>query len=136
MYCSNCGVNNDNNKYCYNCGTLLQTEEYIRKIENYKKKSLVFGIISIVICLVSCIFSIILGVIGLIFSKKYKNLTGKYDVGFGLSLAGTIIGTFLTIITFIFLALIVSVSNSIGDFKENRVEYNYNYDYGELGEFY
>ena len=102
MFCSNCGKKLDKNvKFCGNCGQQVNVSgennlKYVTspKIEiksGNKETSLILGII----CLISSVFLNVLcyipGIISLVYASRYKKESGKFGVGFGLSLAGMII---------------------------------------------
>jgi len=67
--------------------------------------SLVIGIIALILAFTTGFGGLILGIIGVILSKKAK-YEYKTGVGFGLSLAGLIIGAIYTIIIIIALAVV------------------------------
>ena len=129
MYCSNCGKEISSNvKFCYNCGKSLNNEVIEKRNEKNKNEetSLVLGII----CLVSSFFLSILcfipGIISIIYAKKYKRESGKLGVGFGLSLAGMIYSFITLVISILFFALIINVTNTI-DHQDTYNDYNYTY---------
>jgi len=124
MYCSKCGNNNNSeNKYCVNCGSILNSIS--NKTDGNKETSLVLGII----CLVSSFFINILcfipGIISIVYAKKYKKDSGKFGVGFGLSLAGMIFSFIMFLLGILFFVLII---NFIGNVS-NEIDYNVNPEY-------
>ena len=130
MYCSKCGNNNNQeNKYCVNCGNNL-CSNITTQTDGNKETSLVLGII----CLVSSFFINILcfipGIISIVYAKKYKKDSGKLGVGFGLSLAGMIFSfiiLLLTILLFWLMAVMISEINIEGNNNYNyETEYTYN----------
>ena len=83
--CSNCNyINNDQNKFCEQCGNTLINPEPIEQKEQYKTASLVWGIVSIFL-------GFITSIIGIVYGIKYR---GKYNKVCG--------GYILSLITFIF----------------------------------
>lgn len=116
MYCSKCGVENENsNKYCYNCGNKLDIKNSVTS-SGYKETSLVLGII----CLISSVFLSIIGfipgIISLVYENKYKKESGSYGTGFILSIIGMIIG----VIEMIFFILFISFIINFGYYEETN----------------
>lgn len=108
MYCSKCGVENKNsNKYCYNCGNKLDIKRSVTK-SGYKETSLVLGIICLISSLFFSIIGFIPGIIGLVYSNKYKKESGNYGTGFVLSIIGMIIGIIEVILLILFFSLIIN----------------------------
>ncbi|MCL2111175.1 MAG: hypothetical protein FWH32_02770 [Clostridiales bacterium] len=70
--------------------------------------SLVVGILALVFALTTGFVGLILGIVGVVMAKKAKN-EYKTGVGFGLSLAGLIIGAIITIIFIATFALLGSM---------------------------
>ena len=121
MNCNKCGFNNNiNNKYCINCGNLL----YNANIEI----SFMLGIVCIISALLFNVVCFIPGIISIIYSFKYKKDSGKYGIGFGLSIGGMVYSLIILIISvFLFLALINTSPdyNTNDDTLENvNVQYN------------
>ena len=144
MYCPNCGKENVGNKYCNNCGTLLNNQNYFNQVVQNKSNdnqtiSLVLGIVCLIMSFFVNIICLIPGIISIIFAFKYKKESGKLGVGFGLSLGGIIFSVvILLLFCLLFFNLSVIVSeNRVDDYLKNQLEYEENdkYNYDDL-EFY
>ena len=91
MFCPNCGKDNNGNKFCSNCGTMISNQiSNASKSNDYMVISLVLGIVCLVMSFIFNILCLIPGIISIIFAVKYKKESGKLGVGFGLSLGGII----------------------------------------------
>lgn len=128
MYCENCGTKNeDSARFCENCGTEMPattTAEYIPPVQNpapaapvysipvqyvrpvqpgkgFAIAGMVCGIIAL--CLLS--YSIILGILGIVFGAvaKRKGFTG------GMATAGIVCGTISLVLFFFIFVIILSV---------------------------
>ncbi len=130
MFCEKCGSkNNINNKYCIECGYKFNKGNNNLKRENNEKNSLILGIICFVSSFFINVFCFIPGIISIIYAKKNKKETGRWGIGFGLSISGIVIS--LLILTMIILFFIFAFSygiNNIDNFNDTITEYNYNID--------
>ena len=86
--CTNCNyINNDQNKFCEQCGNTLISPEPIQK-EQYKTASLVWGIISIFL-------GFITSIVGIVYGIKYRGKYSKVCGGYIISLSTFIIKLFI-----------------------------------------
>ena len=131
MYCPNCGKDNSGNKFCSNCGTLLNNSNSnieTTKANDYKNISLVLGIVCLIMSFSVNVICLIPGIISIVFALKYKKESGKFGVGFGLSLGGMIFSIVIFLLVFFFFFIF---SYNV----KNRIEESYDYNYG-VSEFY
>lgn len=107
MYCSNCGTKNEGNKYCTKCGLLLDNSNVLVKKEEkngLKITSIVFGVIGILGSItvffspLSLIISLIGLILGVVATKKVKNVLG---------IVLNTIGLFLSIIILFLVGLFI-----------------------------
>jgi len=70
--------------------------------------TLIIGILALVFALLTGFVGLILGIVGVVLAKKNKE-EYKTNVGFGLSLAGLIIGAIVTVIFVIAIAILGAV---------------------------
>lgn len=107
MYCTKCMKEiNEKSKYCSHCGNKV-----IQRTNKKPNTTIVFGVISCIFAFINqfSIVSIIVGIIGLIYGAKCKNIT-KTPLAFsivGLSIGSlafikTIISTMIAIFYFMF----------------------------------
>ena len=100
MFCNRCGFKNKiRSKYCINCGNGLSNVEY-------KRYSIICGIISIVSSIFSNVLCIVFGIFGIFYGIKYKKEFGEYGIGFILSIIGIILRIIFTILVIIMLFLV------------------------------
>ena len=67
--------------------------------------SLIIGILALVFAIFTGFVGLILGIVGVVIAKKNKHAY-KTSVGFGLSLAGLIIGAIVTVILIVVVAIV------------------------------
>lgn len=114
-YCSRCGTENDVNAgFCKSCGNSLNTElnvqNNVQKKEGLGVASLVIGIISLVFSFIFNIFTIPLAIIGLILGIVNKATKGKKFAGIILNIISIIVST---IVFILWMFVIGSVADSI-----------------------
>lgn len=63
-----------------------------KKVKTNGEKSLICGVVSIIVGIVLNVLTLIPGVMGIVYARKNKKETGKYGKGLGLSILGIIIG--------------------------------------------
>ena len=107
-------------------------------MESYKNTSLICGIVCLVMAFLVNIICLIRGIISLVFAFKYKKLSGKLGVGFGLSLGGIIYSVLTFLFAFLLIFVIYTNLNNYDYTYDDNYNYNYNgdYSYDYDGEFY
>lgn len=115
MYCSNCGTKNEGNKFCVKCGNKLNvvssnnTNDNVsvkKETSGLKTASIILGILGIVGALVvifapvSLILTIIGLILGIVATKKVKNVSGIVLNSVGLFLSIIMLGLFILVIMF------------------------------------
>ena len=125
MYCQYCGQELPNDaKYCFKCGAAVEQEEIDVETEfvqenqvpsepkvwiTFAKVGRILGIVSISICWLPLLTLSTVGIFGIVLSalgKKSRLYNHEAHVGFGLSLAGTIISIAVYMILVIIIAII------------------------------
>ena len=131
MYCPQCGkdIGEQQEGYCPNCGKKVNSMPSVQKTESSetdthaqrKKKdneqilsvlSLIFGILSIICGLGGYIFifggptiGLILGIVGLVFSKKRTEYTSYAKIGKVCSIIGIIVSILVLVTTAVFVGI-------------------------------
>lgn len=134
MYCSKCGVENKNsNKYCYNCGNKLDTNNSVTTSGN-KETSLVLGVVCLISSMFLSIIGFIPGIISLVYGNKYKKESGSYGTGFVLSIIGMIIGILELVFVILFFMFIINFGyyEETNDGTLENINNVYNTDLMEL----
>lgn len=118
MKCSKCGFKLENGeKFCPKCGNCVEikSENINNKKSNNEIISTIFGILAILSIDSFRIFTLIFGIIGLVFGLKEKKVINKFGVGI--------------ILNIIALCLLLICWFIIGtEYLFNRTESNYNND--------
>lgn len=87
--CNNCNYQNkDEYNYCEQCGNILLTKNNIVQDEKYKTTSLVWGILSLFL-------GIITSIIGIVYGIKYRGKYNKTCPGYTISLVTFILKTLI-----------------------------------------
>ena len=107
MYCSNCGQKNNNNKFCTNCGINLKPtkvkEESGMKIASIILGGLgIFANLTIIFSFFGFIISLIGLILGIITTKKEKNIVGIVLNSVALFISIILISIFIIIFSTIF----------------------------------
>lgn len=135
MYCSNCGTKNDGNNYCVKCGNKLEFNNnnvVIEEGKSLKTASIVLGILGIIgsVLIIFSPISFVLSLIGLILgivaTKKIRNVSGIVLSSIGLFLSLIILG----IIGLIFNIAIENRYDEIDKYRDN-----YTFDRGYYEKF-
>lgn len=133
MYCSNCGIKNDENNYCVNCGNKLNNNNNVivnKESNGLKTASIVLGILGIIgaVLIVFSPISFVLSLIGLILgivaNKKIRNVSGIILNSIGLFFSIIILGIIWLIIIFMF-------DNSFDEISDYRDNYVFDREYYE-----
>lgn len=132
MYCSNCGIKNDENNYCVNCGNKLNNNNVIvnKESNGLKTASIVLGILGIIgtVLIVFSPISFVLSLIGLILgivaNKKIRNVSGIILNSIGLFFSIIILGIIWLILMFMF-------GNSFDEISDYRDNYVFDREYYE-----
>ena len=136
MYCSNCGAKNDGNNYCIKCGNKLENTNNVNnnvmreESNGFKIASIVLGILGIIgsILIIFSPISFILSLVGLILgivaSKKVRNISG---------IVLNSIGLFLSIIIIVVMGLVINfvVDNEYEEIDRNKDNYAFDKGYYE-----
>lgn len=108
MYCGNCGIKIDNsNNFCTNCGISLKQSK-VKEDSGMKVASIILGglgifsNLTIIFSFVGFVISLIGLILGIIVTKKEKNVIGIVLNAFSLSLSIIIISIFIIVLRFTF----------------------------------
>ena len=127
MYCSNCGTKNDGNNYCVKCGNKLvinnsnNNKDIKEEGNGLKTASIILGILGIIGSVliifspISFVFSLIGLILGIVATKKVRNVSGIILTSIGLFLSLIILG----IIGLIFNFVIDNRYDEIDRYKDN-----------------
>ena len=134
MYCSNCGNRNEGNNFCTRCGILLSNNN-INTLgqgedkNGLKTASIILGIIGIVgsltilLSFVGVVVSLIGLILGIVATKKGRNV-----VGIVLNSVGLFLSISILLLLFIFVSFVI---NEYGDYEGsyyNKEDYFDNFD--------
>lgn len=113
MYCSNCGTKNDGNNYCVKCGNKLvinnsnNNKDIKEEGNGLKTSSIILGILGIIGSVliifspISFVFSLIGLILGIVATKKVRNVSGIVLNSIGLFLSLIILGIIGLIFNFV-----------------------------------
>ena len=141
MYCSNCGTKNEGNNYCVKCGNkLINISNNINNNvvpeegSGLKTASIVLGILGIIGSIliifspISFVFSLIGLILGIVATKKVRNVSGIVLNSIGLVLSLIILGIIGLIFNFV-------IDNRYDEIDRDRYKDNYAFDKGYYEKF-
>lgn len=132
--CPKCGADvPEGNKYCIKCGASVDPQNNINKFSSNStapqkpstSKSMIFGIIALVLCTVCCVFyitiiaSFVFAVLGLVYANKEKDITNNSQRVAGL--ITSIIALCIDILFVIFLIIGISLGDDIYDYLPDNL---------------
>lgn len=119
MKCSKCGCqNNQNDKYCFNCGNYLNIDKSAYYI------SLSLGIVCFIISFFLNIICVIPGIISIIYAFKSKKEINKIGVGIFFSIAGIIISIIILIVVILLTLNVIKNVSINNDFSLKELHCN------------
>ena len=117
MNCQNCGANVDGKSFCSQCGTPVvrqpayQTAPRVIQPQGRPTEVLVLGILGLALGCATGIVGLIFSIIGLSKAKNYiatyGDISNQVRIGRRLSIAGVIVGIFMTILLIVWIGLLV-----------------------------